>query len=103
MIVQECEVLAQSSKQYVDCAGKFLRTGTSKNKGIGMFPKNRNMVKALSWNGQYKIEGLLNKSPHGVSPCVLLLRSTSALALFVKTVPALMSGAIESTVYFLML
>jgi exodeoxyribonuclease-3 len=63
LIVQECEDPSKSTQQYRDWAGDYLWVGTSKNKGIGIFPKNGHTVKALNWNGQFKIEGLLTKSP----------------------------------------
>ena len=63
VIVQECEDPAQSTKQYREWAGEYLWVGTSKNKGVGIFPKNGNLIKALNWNGQFKIEGLQTKSP----------------------------------------
>tara|TARA_Y100000296_G_scaffold18460_1_gene22020 strand:+ start:840 stop:1592 length:753 start_codon:yes stop_codon:yes gene_type:complete len=63
LIVQECEDPSKSTLQYRNWAGEYLWVGTSKNKGIGIFPKNGHTVKALNWNGQFKIEGLLTKSP----------------------------------------
>jgi exodeoxyribonuclease-3 len=75
VIVQECEDPAQSTKQYREWAGEYLWVGTSKSKGIGIFPKNGNLIKALNWNGQFKIVGLQTKSPS-------LTWSTSDLNLF---------------------
>lgn len=63
LIIQECEDPAQSTMLYREWAGDYLWVGTSKNKGIGVFPKNGNTIKSLNWNGQFKIEGLLTKSP----------------------------------------
>lgn len=63
LLVQECEDPAQSTIQYREWAGDYLWVGTSKSKGIGIFPKNGNTVKALNWDGQFKIEGLRSKSP----------------------------------------
>lgn len=62
LLVQECEDPAQSTKQYREWAGDYLWVGTSKNKGIGIFPKNGNTVKALDWDGEFKVEGLFTKS-----------------------------------------
>ncbi|WP_370243845.1 endonuclease/exonuclease/phosphatase family protein [Alteromonas abrolhosensis] len=62
LIIQECEDPAQSTMLYREWAGDYLWVGTSKNKGIGVFPKNGNTIKSLNWNGQFKIEGLLTKS-----------------------------------------
>lgn len=63
LVVQECEDPSRSTEQYREWAGDYLWIGNSKNKGVGVFPKNGNTIKALNWNGQFKIEGLLTKSP----------------------------------------
>lgn len=62
LIIQECENPAESTKEFRDWAGDYLWVGKSKNKGLGVFPKNGNKVKALSWNGSYKINGIRNGS-----------------------------------------
>lgn len=62
LIVQECEDPAQSTHAYQSWAGDYLWIGTSKNKGIGVFPKNGNAVSYLDWNGSFTIEGLSTAS-----------------------------------------
>jgi exodeoxyribonuclease-3 len=62
LVVQECEDPAQSTNEYQVWAGDYLWVGTSKNKGIGVFPKNGNQVKALNWSGKFSIQGLKSKS-----------------------------------------
>ena len=62
LLIQECENPAESTKDYRAWAGDCLWVGTSKNKGIGVFPKNGHKVKALEWNGSFQIEGLKSKS-----------------------------------------
>jgi len=63
LLIQECEDPALSTIQYREWAGEYLWVGTSKNKGIGIFPKNGNTVKPLDWDGEFKIEGLVTKNP----------------------------------------
>lgn len=86
LLVQECEDPAQSTKQYREWAGDYLWIGTSKNKGIGIFPKKGNTVKALDWNGEFKIEGLFTNSPS-------LNWKTSELNLFL---PFIINGEITA-------
>ena len=62
LIIQECEDPSLSTQAYRDWAGDYLWTGESKNKGIGIFPKNGNTVQSLSWAGAFTIEGLASKS-----------------------------------------
>lgn len=62
LVIQECEDPAQSTKEYLSWAGDYLWIGTSKNKGIGVFPKNGNKVRKLPWNGCFQIDGLESKS-----------------------------------------
>lgn len=62
LLVQECEDPAQSTKQYREWAGDYLWVGASKNKGVGIFPKNGNTVKTLDWSDEFKVNGLFSKS-----------------------------------------
>ncbi len=62
LVIQECEDPAQSTKEYQIWAGDYLWVGASKNRGIGVFPKNGNIVKALNWCGGFRIQGLNSKS-----------------------------------------
>jgi len=62
LVIQECEDPAQSTNKYQIWAGDYLWVGTSKNKGIGVFPKNGNKVKSLKWSGEFSIQCLKSKS-----------------------------------------
>jgi len=62
-VIQECEDPAKSTKEYLMWAGNYLWVGTSKNKGIGVFPKKGYKIKALDWNGTFRIQGLKTQSP----------------------------------------
>lgn len=61
-VVQECEDPAQSTTAYKEWAENYLWTGTSKHKGLGVFPKNGNTVRALSWFGTFSQSGISNSS-----------------------------------------
>ena len=60
-VIQECEDPEESTKEYRDWAGEYLWVGTSKNKGIGVFPKKGHLVKKLDWNSNFAINGLSSK------------------------------------------
>ena len=74
-IIQECEDPSRSTKKYQEWAGEYIWVGESKNKGIGVFPKNGNFVRALNWFKEYTIEGLESNSAY-------LSWNTSDLRLF---------------------
>jgi exonuclease III len=63
LIIQECEDPARSTDAYRQWAGNYLWVGDSKNKGIGVFPKNNHRVDALAWSGTYSISGLASVAP----------------------------------------
>jgi exonuclease III len=58
LVIQECEDPQFYKKHYLDWAGDYLWIGTSRNKGIGVFPKNGNRVSALPWHGEFAITGI---------------------------------------------
>ncbi|SIS64018.1 Exonuclease III [Thalassolituus maritimus] len=58
VVVQECEDPAQSTKAYREWAGDYIWYGKNKNKGIGIFPRNGNCVRKVTWSGEFTIEGL---------------------------------------------
>lgn len=63
LVIQECEDPSESTKEYRKWAGNYLWTGTSKNKGIGIFPKCGNDVKKLEWTGTYEVKGFKRSHP----------------------------------------
>ncbi len=62
-VVQECEDPAQSTDAFRDWAGSYLWVGTSKHKGLGVFPKKGNTVKLADWFGAFKQLGVSNSHP----------------------------------------
>jgi exonuclease III len=75
LVIQECEDPQFYQKSYREWAGDYLWIGTSKNKGIGVFPKNGNRVSPSLWRGTFTINGLSSDHPS-------LTWSTSDLKLF---------------------
>ncbi len=63
LIIQECENPSESTKEYRKWAGNYLWTGTSKNKGVGVFPKNGSDIKKLEWAGTFKVNGFKRSHP----------------------------------------
>jgi len=62
-VIQECEDPDKSTKVFRNWAGSYLWCGETKNKGIGVFPKNSHSVKHLNWGGEYEISGVKSTSP----------------------------------------
>jgi exonuclease III len=62
LVVQECEDPAQSTNVYRDWASDYLWVGTSKNKGVGIFPKKGNSVVKLDWSGSFSVKGIKSNS-----------------------------------------
>ena len=63
LVIQECENPETSTDAYRAWAGDYLWVGESKNRGIGVFPKNGHRVRSLKWSKSFAIEGLVSKSP----------------------------------------
>ncbi|MDH7943693.1 endonuclease/exonuclease/phosphatase family protein [Pseudohongiella sp. SYSU M77423] len=62
LVIQECEDPALSTQAYREWAGSYLWVGESKNRGIGVFPRNGHRLEKLNWSGSFSILGLLSKS-----------------------------------------
>ncbi len=62
LIIQECEDPAHSTSHYREWAGAYLWKGSSKHKGIGVFPKNGNTVCGLEWHGSFSMPALVGTS-----------------------------------------
>lgn len=52
LVIQECEDPLSSTAAYRDWAGEYLWSGSSKNKGIGIFAKNGLRLDALNWDAR---------------------------------------------------
>jgi exonuclease III len=61
-VVQECEDPALSSAAFKNWAGDYLWIGTSKHKGLGVFPKQGNTVCSANWYGTFSQQGITNSS-----------------------------------------
>ena len=61
-VVQECEDPAHSTANFKAWAGDYLWIGTSKHKGLGVFPKRGNTVRAVEWFGSFTQPGVTNSS-----------------------------------------
>lgn len=62
LVIQECENPDESTKEYRTWAGDYCWVGKSKNKGLGIFPKNGHQIRRFDWEGHFKIDGLKTKS-----------------------------------------
>ncbi len=63
LVVQECEDPKHSSLAYRQWAGDYLWIGESKNKGIGVFPRNGHQVEKLHWSSKFTVQGFTSSSP----------------------------------------
>lgn len=61
-VVQECEDPALSTEAVKSWAGDYLWIGNSKHRGLGVFPKNDNAVRAADWHGTFSQPGVSNSS-----------------------------------------
>nr|WP_298059236.1 endonuclease/exonuclease/phosphatase family protein [uncultured Halomonas sp.] len=62
LVIQECEDPALSTPEYRQWAGSYLWVGESKNRGIGIFPRNGHQIEKLNWSGSFSVSGLFSKS-----------------------------------------
>ena len=62
LVIQECENPALSNLEYQEWAGEYLWIGESKNRGIGIFPKQGNVVRRHKWEGKFAPPGLNTRS-----------------------------------------
>ncbi|WP_295503742.1 hypothetical protein [Limnohabitans sp. Rim8] len=74
-VIQECENPGLSTSKFQEWASDYLWVGTSKHKGLGIFPKKGNTVQACQWHGTFSHSGVINSNPSS-------LWSTDALKLF---------------------
>jgi exodeoxyribonuclease-3 len=62
LVIQECEDPALSTSEYRKWAGEYLWIGETKNRGVGIFPKNGVSVKPLDWSGIFQLSGIQSSS-----------------------------------------
>ena len=62
LVIQECEDPSLSDPAYLEWAGDYLWVGESKNRGIGIFPRNGHRVQKLNWSDRFTLSGLQSKS-----------------------------------------
>ncbi|MCP1319265.1 endonuclease/exonuclease/phosphatase family protein [Halomonas sp. 707B3] len=62
LVVQECEDPGLSTPSYREWAGSYLWLGDSKNRGIGIFPRNGHRIEKVDWNGRFSVPGLFSES-----------------------------------------
>jgi len=62
LVIQECENPAESTSEFKLWAGNHHWIGENKSKGIGIFSKKTNTIRALDWNGEFTVGGLRSKS-----------------------------------------
>jgi exonuclease III len=64
LVIQECEDPEQTKdKKYTDWAMNSLWIGDTKNKGLGVFPKQNIDLKKLDWSDNYIDQKIKNKDP----------------------------------------
>lgn len=56
-VIQECENPDASTKSLKNWPDSYLWSGSSKNKGIGVFSKNGVQIKKLPWQREFKLPG----------------------------------------------
>ncbi|MEP1216693.1 MAG: hypothetical protein ABJM11_16685 [Marinobacter sp.] len=62
LVVQKSEDAALSTPVYREWAGSYLWPSGSKNRGIGIFPRNDHRVEKLDWSGSFSVPGLVSNS-----------------------------------------
>lgn len=62
LVIQECEDPSQSTKAHRSWAGEYQWNGDNKNKGIGIFARNRYKIERLNWQKSYTQKGISNLS-----------------------------------------
>lgn len=61
-IIQECENPEFADDKFKRWAGDYLWTGSSKSRGLGIFPRKGNRVREQNWQGSFRFEGATNTS-----------------------------------------